>query len=79
MNTHRTGRTVATMLLAAAPVGALECFARTLDIAGALPAGTWTAAVAMGLGLGLTAWVSAAGRRQPARVAARASRHGLRG
>jgi len=77
MNTHRTGRTVATMLLAAAPVGALECFARTLDIAGALPAGTWTAAVAMGLGL--TAWVSAAGRRQPARVAARASRHGLRG
>jgi hypothetical protein len=73
MNTHRTGRTVATMLLAAAPVGALECFARTLDIAGALPAGTWTAAVAMGLGL--TAWVSAAGRRQPAR----ASRHGPRG
>jgi len=77
MNTHRTGRTVATMLLAAAPVGALECFARTLDIAGALPAGTWTAAVAMGLGL--MAWVSAAGRRQPARVAARASRHGPRG
>ena len=77
MNTHRTGRTVATMLLAAAPVGALECFARTLDIAGALPAGTWTAAMATGLGF--AAWVSAAGRRQPARVAARASRHAARG
>ena len=74
MNTPRTGRTVATMLLAAAPVGALECFARTLDIAGALPAGTWTAAVA----IGLAAWVSAAVRRQPARVAAPAARHGRR-
>lgn len=77
MNPHRTGRTVATMLLAATPVGALECFARMLDIAGSLPAGTWTAAVATVLGL--AAWVSAAGRRQPARVAARASRHGRRG
>lgn len=72
MNTCRTGRTIATMLLAAAPVGVLEFLTSTSAAAGALPPGSWTAAVAAGLGL----WASvSAGRRRWVY----APRHGRRG
>lgn len=77
MNTHRTGRTVAMTLLAAAPVGVLEFLTSTSAGAGALPPGSWTAAVVVGFGL--WASVSAGRRRQPARVAVHARRRGRRG
>ena len=75
MNTYRTGRTIATMLLAAAPVGVLEFLTSTSADAAALRPGSWTAAVAaVAAGFGLWASVSAGRRR-----CVYAPRHGRRG